>query len=92
MKELFVALARGRYSRPAQVAFRLTGLCGLGGACAIFSRVHRFLAMPPPHQAAPLDLAWCLGAIVLLWLGLALVIEGPGLFRDVPRPPRALLP
>lgn len=31
-------------------------------------------------------------AVACLWVGLALLIEGAGLFRLMPIPPRAMLP
>ena len=48
--------------------------------------VHRAL----PHQASPLEFFVALLAVVCGSSGLACLLVGPGLFREVPHPPRDL--
>lgn len=75
----------------AEVVLRLIGLALLG-ACAAFGRVVlRLVGHSPPHQGTPAEFAVAALAFVCLTSGLALLFEGPGLFRLLPMPPRALL-
>ena len=75
----------------AEVVLRLVGLALLG-ICAAFGRiVVRLAGQPPPHQGTPAEFAIAALAFVCLTSGLALLFEGPGLFRLLPMPPRALL-
>jgi len=92
MPTILERLASGQRWWAAELVLRPAGLCCLAAAVALAFLVHRRIIAPPPHDPAPLDFLTCLGAVILLSLGLALAIEGPGLFRRVPRPPRALLP
>jgi hypothetical protein len=42
--------------------------------------------MPRPHPATFLEFAMTAAAFALLTTGLAFLVEGPGLFRQVPIP------
>jgi hypothetical protein len=48
--------------------------------------VHRWIVAPPPHQVTLAQFGFCAVIFALLTVGLALSIEGPGLFRLVPIP------
>lgn len=74
----------------AEAILRLAGLSSLAGALAVARHLRH--AITAHRQPAPSDFLACLAGVVLLWIGMALAIAGPGLFRRIPRPPRALLP
>ncbi|MDE2404559.1 MAG: hypothetical protein KGM17_07810 [Sphingomonadales bacterium] len=76
----------------AEVVLRGLGLGSLAGAAVAAIHLHRLVIATPPHAAALAEFAQCGGAVLLLSCGLALSLEGTGLFRRVPRPPRPLLP
>ena len=91
MRKIRHRLESGERWWAAEVVLRLTGLALLG-ACTAFGRVVvRLAGHPPPHQATPAEFAVAALAFVCLTSGLALLFEGPGLFRLLPMPPRALL-
>jgi hypothetical protein len=54
--------------------------------------VHRLILADVKHGPTLPRFLLCLGAVVLLMAGLALVVAGANLFRPQPKPPRALLP
>jgi len=66
---------------------------GLLALCALVARwTFSLVNQPPPHQGTPLELALAAIAFAGLSTGLALLFEGPDLFRRIPAPPRALIP
>jgi hypothetical protein len=84
-------LCAGERIWAAEACFRLAG-AGALAFCAWLARwLFRLVHLPPRHPASPLELAAAALAVVSLWAGLALVLEGPGLLRLMPRPPRALI-
>lgn len=67
-----------------EACFRISGLAAIGTASWVFRHIQaREKADPREFLAAAL-------VVVCLWTGLALALEGPGLLRLMPRPPRAL--
>lgn len=74
----------------AEFAFRLVGALLLSASYRLALAAHRMVGTPPHHQATAGEFAVCAAAVVLLWGGLAFAIEGAGLFRLVPVPPRRL--
>jgi len=84
-------LARGERRWLAEFVLRVAGLVSLL-LCALLSRVlSRLAEQAPPHSASPLEFLMGAAAFACLSAGLALLIEGAGLFRPVPMPPRALI-
>jgi hypothetical protein len=73
----------------AELALRLLGLALLGG-CAIAA--HAVVRLTAQRSGTLLEFVVALVAFACLTGGLALLIAGPGLFRLMPKPPRALLP
>lgn len=92
MKATIRKLASGRRWWAAEVVLRTAGLGGLAATWLLGACVHRRVTAAPAHPAEIIDFVLCLAAVVFLWVGLALLISGPALFRPVPRPPRPLLP
>lgn len=74
----------------AELVSRLVGALLLSASYRLALAAHRMVVMPPHHQATAGEFAICAAAVVLLWGGLAFAIEGTGLFRLVPVPPRLL--
>ena len=70
----------------AAVAFLMLSLAAWA-AREVVLLVHR----APPHPGSPLEFVVALLAVLCGCLGLACLVEGPGLFRLVPVPPRRLL-
>jgi len=72
----------------AQLGLRLGGVLLLGAcALAVWALVvsmHR----PPEHSASPAEFGEAISSVAAWMLGWALLIEGPGLFRLIPVPPR----
>lgn len=83
-------MERGERAWAAEIVLRLSGL-GLLGACrfAVMWLV-RMVRATPPHQATPGEFTVAAAGFFCLTTGLALLFVGPGLFRLMPRPPRAL--
>ena len=50
----------------------------------------RLVDAPPQHQATPVEFIAAAMVFAFLAAGLALLFEGPGLFRPIPLPPRAM--
>lgn len=85
MLSLFDRLRSGRRWWPDELVLRFTGL-GLLAGCRHFAQLaHRSLATPP-HQPTLAEFGMCTVLFALLSAGLALAIEGAGLFRLVPIP------
>jgi hypothetical protein len=83
-------LQRGKRWWAAELVLRVAGL-GMLAFCALMARVvYRLANLPPPHDGTPREFILGAVAVVSLWTGLALFFEGPGLFRLLPKPPRAL--
>jgi hypothetical protein len=83
-------LRRGERCWPAEFVLRATGL-GLLGLCALLARivisdVHRTVVDTAPEFLLAALAFFCLTG------GLALLLFGPRLFKEMPTPPRALLP
>ncbi|MBO9623333.1 MAG: hypothetical protein J7500_11540 [Sphingomonas sp.] len=80
--------AGARRSMGKEIAIRLCGVASLV-LCAFAARtLHRLVHPPPPHQATLSELL--LGAATFLTFvgGLALLIEGGGLFERIAVPQR----
>lgn len=88
MRLLWRQLEEGEGGWAAQLGLRLGGALLLGTcallAWALFVSMHR----PPEHNASPAEFGEALSSVVTWALGWALLIEGPGLFRLIPVPPR----
>lgn len=92
MKTIITRMQRGERAWAAELVLRLSGL-GLLGTCRLAVMwLLRMVRAAPPHQATPAEFAVAMAGFFCLTTGLALLVEGPGLFRLMPRPPRALLP
>ena len=84
-------LERGERCWPADLALRGAGLGLLTLFMLAWRTVCRLADQPPPHGVAPSTFAIAAVAYACLSIGLALVLDGAGLFRLLPMPPRALL-
>jgi hypothetical protein len=90
LKAIKEQLHRGDRWWIAELILRTAGL-GVLAVCALMARtVYRLINQPPAHDGTPLEFIVAATTVVSLWAGLALLFEGPGLFRPVPKPPRAL--
>ncbi len=81
-------LEQGAGGWPARLGLRLGGavllaLCGLA-AWTLYLSMNR----PPLHNADPAEFGEAIFSVIAWALGWALLIEGPGLFRLIPVPPR----
>lgn len=85
-------LRSGEAGRPVDGGLRACGLALLGGCTCAARCLHRQVGQLPLHPGSPLEAAMAALAVACLWAGLALLIEGTGLFRLMPIPPRAMLP
>lgn len=92
VKTILDRMERGERIWAADVMLRVSGLV-LFGACRLAMLwLLRMVRTAPPHHATPAEFAVATAGFICLTTGLALLLEGPGLFRLLPRPPRALLP
>jgi len=89
VREIIARLERGERWWAAELLLRGAGCVALG-ILTLLSRWICRLVLPPQH-VGPLQFTIAAAAFVCLSAGLALTLEGPGLFRSVPMPPRALL-
>lgn len=92
MKALLSRLQRGERVWPAELVLRVAGLLSLHVCLLVWHWDCRLVAIPPKHDATPGEFAVAVFAAAILFIGLALTLEGPGLLRHMPVPPRALLP
>lgn len=92
VQTIVVRLRRGEAGRPVDGGLRACGLAFLGGCTCAARCLHRQVGQLPLHPGSPLEAAIAALAVACLWVGLALLIEGAGLFRLMPIPPRAMLP
>lgn len=92
VKTVFSRMQRGERVWIAEIVLRLSGLALLGLCRLAVLALLRMARVVPPHQGTPAGFAVGAAGFVCLTTGLALLFEGPGLFRLMPRPPRALLP
>jgi hypothetical protein len=92
VKTIFNRMQHGERVWIAEILLRLSGLSLLGMCRLAMIGLLRMARLAPPHQATPAEFAVGAAGFVCLTTGLALLFEGPGLFRLMPRPPRALLP
>lgn len=91
MSSVLDRLRQGQRYWPAEIGLRALGI-GLLAACSkVLLLVHQMVTTPPSHQATVAEFGLCAVAFVALTCGLAFTIEGPGLFRWVPIPPRSLI-
>ena len=86
MSTMIEALRRRRGQWPTELALRLGGAGLLAAAGRLALMLHRWLAMSGRHPVSLSQFALGDAAFALCVAGLALVIEGPGLFRLVPVP------
>jgi hypothetical protein len=84
----FDRLRRGERWWAAEVVLRAAGIGLLDGCYRLALLAHRTLAAPSPHDATLAEFAICAATFLALTAGLALTMEGPGLLRDLPVPPR----
>jgi hypothetical protein len=92
MARILELLRREQRWWPGEIALRLGGLALLGASWALACLTIRMVRQPPPHQSRPLEFLAAAAVFLCLSAGLALALEGTGLFRKVPLPPRAMLP
>jgi len=72
----------------AEIVLRSLGI-GLLTFCALAAHwLYVSAHQPPPHQARALEYGAALVAFLSWSLGWALLVEGPGLFKLIPVPPR----
>jgi hypothetical protein len=79
-------ISGGRGRLPWELALRFGGVGVIAGAWLVARSLCRWSAMPRPHPATFLEFAMTAAAFALLTTGLAFLVEGPGLFRQVPIP------
>jgi hypothetical protein len=85
-------MRRGERCWPAEFALRGAGLVLLGLSALLAIALVRLMNHSPRGLETPFEFLLAALAFFCLTGGLALAFSGPGLFRDMPRPPRALLP
>lgn len=91
MAAMIERIRRGERCWSAEFILRSAGLAVLYLSAQITRGLCRLVNQPPPHPGSPLEFAIAAAAFVCLSFGLALSLEGAGLFRPVPLPPRALI-
>lgn len=72
----------------AEIVFRSFGLILLGLCAASALWLYRSAHQPPLHDARALEYGAALTAFMSWSLGWAFLVEGPGLFKLIPLPPR----
>jgi hypothetical protein len=77
-----------QFSRFAAAGLRAIGFALLGACAALAGWLHRAVAQAPGHGTTSMELACAAALVACLMLGLALTVEGPGLFRHLPVPNR----
>jgi hypothetical protein len=82
-------LREGERWPAAELVLRGLGLALLLASWRLAGFARRLAIVPAGHHAPLAEYAVCLGAVALLSAGIALTIEGPGLFRHVPLPGRS---
>ena len=82
-------LRRGERWWPAELLLRIAGLAFLYGACKLAVLAHHLIMRPPLHEPSLGEFAISAATFLCLTCGLALTVEGPGLFRLVPIPARS---
>jgi hypothetical protein len=92
VKSILSRMEKGERVWAAEFVLRASGLVLLTLCRIAVLGLLRMVRLVPPHQATPAEFAVAAAAFVCLTTGLALLFEGPGLLRLMPRPPRALLP
>ena len=90
MSSLLDRLHSGRRWWAAELVFRPAGLGLLAGSWHFAQIAQRWVLAPSPHPAAPGEFGICTLVFALLAAGLALTLEGPGLFRHVPIPKQSV--
>lgn len=85
-------MRRGERCWPAEFGLRGAGLVLLA-LCALLAGVLvRLASHLLPNTETPFEFIVAALTFFCLTGGLALAFVGPGLFREMPKPPRALLP
>lgn len=90
MSSLLDRLRSGRHWWLDELVLRLTGLALFTGCRHFAQLAHRSLVTSPPHQPTLAEFGICAVSFALLSSGLALTIEGAGLFRLVPIPAQSI--
>lgn len=90
-KTIIGKMRRGERCWPAEFGLRGAGLVLLV-LCLLLGRALVRLASHSRGLETPSEFVLAALAFFCLTGGLALAFVGPGLFRDMPKPPRALLP
>ena len=81
-------LRRGERCWAAEIVLRTLGFLLLAGCGKMAFVAHQMTTTPPPHETTVDEFTVCAATFLLLTSGLACTLEGPGLFRQVPIPPR----
>lgn len=92
MATMFERMKQGDGCWTAELTLRLAGLACLALSAFLARALGRLVNQVPPHSASPVELTVAAAVCACLSAGLALAVEGAGLFRLVPLPPRAWLP
>lgn len=88
MQAFLRRLEQGAGGWPAQLSLRLGGALLLGLCALAVTMLAASMHRPPPHAAYPAEFGEAALSVLTWALGWALLIEGPGLFRLIPVPPR----
>lgn len=86
MRAVMRRLRSGERWWAAEFAFRLLALASFGLAVFCLVQLERSVDRPPAHEAGLAEFAMSGVGVVLFSAGIACLIEGPGLFREVPYP------
>lgn len=86
MSEYLDRLREGKRCWTAEAVLRAAGVTLLGACYRVALLAHALVEARSPHQVTPGELAMCAATFLLLTCGLALSLEGPGMFRHVPIP------
>lgn len=88
MRAFLHRLEIGAGGWPAQLGLRFGGAVLLGLCALAVTVLAASIHYPPPHAAWPTEFGEAAISVITWALGWALLIEGPGLFRLIPVPPR----
>jgi len=91
MSSVFERLRLGQRCWSAEFVLRSLGLALLVACGKVLLLAHHMVSALPSHPATFAEFALCAVSFLALTCGLALTIEGPGLFRLVPIPTRSLI-
>lgn len=82
---------RSQRTWSGDIALRGLGILLLRASYGVALYLHRHMAEPLQTRATPADFAIATVVFATLVSGLAFAVEGAGLFRLVPMPPRSFL-